>query len=63
MLATLDPFPAASPIPLEQLDVDELERRELALLAQATGDHLPAELADTVTRLRARRLTLEAYGE
>ncbi len=47
---------------VDQLDVDELERRELALLAHAVGDHVPAELIETVTRLRARRLALQGPG-
>ena len=37
-----------------------LEARELRLLAQAVGDHLPIELALQVAELRARRLELAA---
>ena len=35
-----------------------LEARELRLLAQAVGDHLPIELAIEVAELRARRAAL-----
>jgi hypothetical protein len=35
-----------------------LEARELRLLAYATGDHLPIELALEVAALRARRTQL-----
>lgn len=37
-----------------------LEARELRLLAQAVGDHLPIELAMEVAELRARRMALGA---
>jgi hypothetical protein len=37
-----------------------LEARELRLLAQAVGDHLPIELAIEVAELRARRAALGA---
>jgi hypothetical protein len=47
-------LPAPPPItPLEQLDA--LMNAELALLARAVGEHLPAELADRVLELRSRR--------
>jgi len=63
MPATVYPFPPTTvAMPLEDLDVDEFERREHALLAHATSDHLPAELAETICRLRARRLTLQGLG-
>ena len=52
--ATLPAPPTASP--LEQLDA--LANAELALLARAVGEHLPAELADCVRELRARRAAL-----
>jgi hypothetical protein len=37
-----------------------LEARELRLLAQAVGDHLPIELVMEVAELRARRAALGA---
>jgi hypothetical protein len=37
-----------------------LEARELRLLAQAVGDHLPIELVLQVAELRARRAALAA---
>jgi hypothetical protein len=37
-----------------------LEARELRLLAQAVGDHLPIELVLQVAELRARRAALGA---
>lgn len=46
----------------DELDVDMLERRKLRLLAHANGDHLHAQLLETVTRLRARRLALQGPG-
>ncbi len=49
-------FAAPPASALEQLDA--LANLELALLARAVGEHLPAELADRVLDLRARRAAL-----
>ncbi|MTD45593.1 hypothetical protein GKE82_24540 [Conexibacter sp. W3-3-2] len=41
--------------PQLQVNVGDLVDAELRLLARATGEHLPAELAAQVLELRARR--------
>jgi hypothetical protein len=46
---------AVEPLPWYAQPVEDLEALELRLLAQATGGHLPSELAETVAALRARR--------
>jgi hypothetical protein len=63
----LSPTAATSPplaLGVDMLDrataAAALEARELRLLAQAVGDHLPIELALQVAELRARRAALVA---